>query len=123
MAKILIAEDNVDLACLWAESMRAVGHEVHLVHDGVDAIAAIEREEFDVIIVDFYMPNKGGIVVTGFARLFQEQPNVILVSGNFPTSNKINATQIAERIGARFVLNKPIDMDEFLEKIDSLTKT
>jgi signal transduction histidine kinase/ActR/RegA family two-component response regulator len=58
--RILIADDNVDLADNFAEILRATGHEVHTVHDGEAAVRAARARVPDIALLDIGMPKLDG---------------------------------------------------------------
>lgn len=62
--KILVAEDNEMNAFVVRKMLEQDGHTVTLVEDGLAAIAATERETFDVILMDINMPKLDGLSAT-----------------------------------------------------------
>ncbi|MEQ8825418.1 MAG: response regulator [Filomicrobium sp.] len=122
MANVLIAEDEEDLALLWRSALEDAGHAVDVVHDGATAVQALQGKTYDVVIVDFVMPEKGGLVVSGMARVFQSHPHVILVSGRLPQVSSVDPADIAKQIGVAKVLPKPVDVDRLLAEVDRETE-
>ena len=61
MAKLLIAEDNAALANVLRFHLTRTGHEVTLVGNGVDALAELRQQSFDLLITDHQMPQLTGI--------------------------------------------------------------
>src|SRR5207302_2364828 len=57
---VLVVDDDLELANVLAAALRAVGHEVEIAANGVDALAALERGRFDVILSDVRMPKLDG---------------------------------------------------------------
>lgn len=62
--RILLAEDNSVNQLLAMRMLQKQGHEVVLVEDGIKAIAAIQREPFDLILMDVQMPELDGLQAT-----------------------------------------------------------
>lgn len=60
MAKILLAEDDAEIAQLERDYLEMNGFEVEIVSNGVDAEKRIEDENFDLLILDIMMPEKSG---------------------------------------------------------------
>jgi PAS domain S-box-containing protein len=58
--RILIADDNEDAAESLSMLLKLAGHETHTVHDGLAAVAAVERFQPDVVILDIDMPRMDG---------------------------------------------------------------
>ena len=66
-ATILVAEDDADLRGVLTTSLTRSGHRVVPARDGAEALAAIERDHIDVLVLDLVMPNIDGFEV--LARL------------------------------------------------------
>lgn len=62
--RILLAEDNQINAVLASTIIRRAGHDVHIARDGVEALAAANREDYDVILMDMHMPGMDGLEAT-----------------------------------------------------------
>ena len=63
--RVLLAEDNVVNQRLIAELVKKEGHEVVVVGNGHDAVAAVHAGAFDVVFVDVQMPAMDGFEATG----------------------------------------------------------
>ena len=66
--RILIADDNEDAADSMGMLLRAAGHEVEIVYDGIGALEAAHRIKPDVMVVDIGMPGMNGYDVARAAR-------------------------------------------------------
>lgn len=79
MAKILVAEDEKSLSHALELKLTNAGFEVKIVVDGDEAIATMQREHFDVLLLDLMMPNKDGFaVMTEMAAKKIHVPVVVL---------------------------------------------
>jgi signal transduction histidine kinase/DNA-binding response OmpR family regulator len=67
-ARILLAEDSVVNQRLAIRLLEKAGHTVVLAHNGRDAVAAVEREPFDVVLMDVEMPIMSGLEATATIR-------------------------------------------------------
>ena len=65
MTKILLAEDDDSMRAFLAAALRRAGHEVQDYADGETALAALEREVFDLLLTDIVMPGLDGIELGG----------------------------------------------------------
>lgn len=63
MAKILIVEDEKPMAKALELKLKSVGYEPTVVHDGAQAIAHLETQPCDLVLLDLMMPNVDGFVV------------------------------------------------------------
>lgn len=65
---ILLAEDNAVNQRLAARLLQKHGHTVHVAHHGAEALAALDRERFDLVLMDVQMPIMGGLEATAAIR-------------------------------------------------------
>ncbi|GEM_PF-5254025 len=84
--RILVAEDNTANRDLMVELLKNRGHSAVGVNDGLEALAALDREEFEIIFMDEEMPGMTGIEATRAIRernaLRGRRPVIIGLSGN-----------------------------------------
>lgn len=69
--RILVVDDNRDSASSMSMMLKLLGNDVQTAHDGIDAVAAAERWQPDVILMDIGMPKLNGFEAT---RQIREQP-------------------------------------------------
>ena len=74
--RILVVDDNIDGANSLALLLRALGHEVHVAHDGAEALEAARRLQPQVVFLDIVMPGMGGYEVA--RRLRVDMPSADL---------------------------------------------
>ena len=117
-ATILVAEDDADLRGVLTASLTRNGHEVIAVRDGAEALAAIERNDVDLLVLDLVMPNIDGFEV--LARLKEIGKGmtipVIVVSGADRSASELQAL----RLGANVYLTKPIEAAALVEEVTRL---
>jgi two-component system, sensor histidine kinase and response regulator len=70
--RILLAEDNVVNRQLALAVLERRGHSVAVAHNGREAVEAVERESFDLILMDLQMPEMGGLEATAVIRAREE---------------------------------------------------
>jgi CheY-like chemotaxis protein len=116
-ATILVAEDDDDLRGVLTTSLSRNGHRVIQARDGAEALAAIEREPVDLLVLDLVMPNIDGFEV--LARLKENKGAaipVVVVSGADRSSTELQAL----RLGANVYLTKPIEAAALTEEVTRL---
>jgi DNA-binding response OmpR family regulator len=115
--RILIAEDHPELRSLLADLLIRKGHEVVAATNGEEAMRTYSTDEgkFDLLITDYQMPKKNGVVLIMEIRRCNPNQKVILVSGDPP---QITDT-IREDAGEFPILRKPYRNDDLFALIDA----
>ena len=120
MSKILIVEDEdairrVLKKVLSEENEKFVIDEAA---DGVDAVAKIRINNYDLVICDIKMPKKDGIEVLNFIKKFNQEINVIMISGHGDLKTAVEAM----RTGAFDYIEKPPDLNNLLTSVRGALK-
>ena len=113
--RVLIAEDEADLAWVEKFNLESEGHEVEIALEGRSALDALETFGPDVMILDVMLPQMDGwSVLTRMQELPEEQrPKVIIVSAAAGLANRGRA----EDLGAQSFLAKPFEMDDLIRLV------
>lgn len=114
--KVLFADDEIHLQELIAAELPRMGHTVTVCPDGLTAVAAIEKETFDCIIVDLDMPGLNGIDVIRRTKELDPTTEAIVLTGKGSTDTAISAL----RLGAFEYLQKPcklVDLKALLQRV------
>lgn len=106
--RILVAEDEENLAQILCAFLRGRGHHVVYVRDGKAALQAVRDEAFDVALVDIVMPEMDGLEVLKHLRAESDPPQVIIITGNGTVETAITAM----KLGAYDYMAKPYRMAE-----------
>ena len=113
--KILIIDDEEDLAELCAESFESEGlSNVSFVVSPLDAIKVLEDRSVDVIISDATMPEINGYELYNKVKeMYQDKKYLFyFITG----SVNIERKEVAE-LGATGLISKPFDLDELVEQV------
>jgi CheY-like chemotaxis protein len=110
--KVLVVEDDPDLAALEAELLEEHGHRVEVAANGREALAAVERAAPDLILLDMKMPVMGGREFVDEYRRAQPSPAPIVV-----VTAADDAQVRAAEVGASGWIAKPFDPDVLVEKV------
>ena len=117
--RILVAEDNLTNQKVIAKILERAGHRPHLVDNGEQALDAMEKEKFDLVMLDLHMPVMGGLEAAKVSRFTREGasrlPLVALTADATPESRKA-----CEEAGFDGYLTKPVEVQKLIELIDSL---
>ena len=117
--RILIVDDNRDSADSLSMLLQLTGNETYTAHDGVEAMAAIEKHRPEVVLLDIGLPKLDGHEV---CRRVREQPwgkdiVVIALTGWGQEDDR----RRSEEAGFNGHLVKPVDYDKLLELLSTLT--
>lgn len=110
-ANILIVDDEEVVRRSYATALAAAQCRASAACDGEEALQAMEREPFDVVLLDLRMPGESGMGV--LKKMKQRWPDreVVIITG-WPS---VDSAKEAVRLGAFDYLAKPVGPDEILE--------
>lgn len=117
MAKLLIADDDVELCALLQSYLGAEGFDVHTVHDGQDALERATAEAFDLVILDVMMPGKDGFAVLRQLRRRQLTP-VLMLTARGEDADSITGLEL----GADDYLAKPCNPQVLVARIRAILR-
>jgi CheY-like chemotaxis protein len=108
VARILIVDDEPAVQATIRLLLERVGHSVAGARDGDKGLALFEAKDFDLVLLDIFMPGMDGLEM--MRRVHQQQPRtpIIVISGN-PTGSEAGTDfpNMATRLGAVRSLQKP----------------
>ncbi len=108
MAKILIAEDDRNTLSGLVEILQEEGYEVRGVDSGRDALRAIERETYDILLTDLKMPDFDGLQLYEASRNFAPDMRTIVMTAFSSVKEAVEAM----KRGVYEYLTKPLNLDE-----------
>lgn len=114
--KVLFADDEVALQELISIELPRMGHDVTVCPDGLTAIAAIERNSYDCMIVDLDMPGLNGIQVIERANDLSPDTDAVVLTGK----SSLDTAVAALRQGAFDYLTKPcklVELQALLQRV------
>lgn len=112
--KLLLIDDKVELLKVLSERLRLRGYDVTPAGGGAEALEAVARESFDVIILDLVMPVMDGVETLRRLRA-QDPGSQILVFSGYATAQEVDQ---AMALGANDFLAKPADLETLMERIN-----
>lgn len=116
--RILVLDDNVEVAEGVAEILEISGYDVRLVHDGESAVSAFCSGDFDMGLFDVRMPGKNGVEAYLQIRENLPKAKIALMSG-YAEDDLI---QSALDNGALGLLSKPFDPEAMLDLVAGVHK-
>lgn len=116
--RLLLAEDTRDLNRALTTVLEHEGYEVTSAFDGEEALAHIEKERFDVLVLDIMMPKKDGLQVLSQIRSEGNVAPVLLLTAKAEVDDRVTGLDA----GADDYLTKPFAMKELLARVRSMTR-
>ena len=114
--KILVVDDEPEVAEVIAESVRIQGHETVIAHNGEEALEILGTFTPDAVFLDIVMPGLNGIEVLERIRQTYQRLPVIIISGRATTAQ----VSEAKRLGVTDVVEKPFALKHLSEALTGL---
>jgi len=118
MMRILVVEDEENLARLVAEVLDREGHATETVSDGRAALARALTEDFDLLIVDWMLPDLDGIQVVKRLRAADVRVPVLMLTARTQVEDRVEGLDA----GADDYLPKPFAFPELLARVRALSR-
>ncbi|MBZ9612404.1 MHYT domain-containing protein [Rheinheimera maricola] len=107
---VLIADDIAQNLELLTLLLQGAGHSVTTVADGVQALAAVQQQRFDLVLMDIQMPNMDGLHACQHIRAWEAQHGVPQVPVIALTASVLDEDKVAaKQAGMQGFASKPID--------------
>ncbi|MBC2715921.1 MAG: response regulator [Desulfobacteraceae bacterium] len=116
--KVLIIDDEVVFSQNMAKLLNTRGYQTETANSGEEGIRVLEKEAYDVVVLDLKMPGMNGIETLKKINELDIQLQVILLTGH----GCVDTAMIAIQLGAFDYLPKPCDVKELSEMIDNSQK-
>lgn len=114
-AHILFADDDCDIRELVQFQLNAAGFRVSTADNGADVLRLVTTERFDVILLDYWMPEVTGIELCSQIRTFDQSTPILICSGAVTEADK----QAAALAGAQGYLQKPFNSRDLIRALSS----
>jgi two-component system OmpR family response regulator len=115
--RVLVAEDDVRLADLLAQSLTEAGWRADVVHDGRSAYDLLLGDAgYDVALLDWMLPGMDGVSVARRLRGFGVTTPILMLTARGDVRDRIDGLDA----GADDYLPKPFDLDELLARLRAL---
>ena len=117
--RILLVEDDRDLAGYVRRGLEEESHVVEVCYDGASGLRAAERAAFDMIVLDVMLPFMDGLEVTRRLRLWRVKTPILLLTARDAPEDVVRGLDA----GADDYLTKPFSFDVLLARIRARTRT
>jgi DNA-binding response OmpR family regulator len=116
--RILVVEDELNLARVIRRGLEGQGYQVSLAETGEDAVLFVRTEPIDLVLLDIALPDMDGHAVLGELRRLRRDLPVIMLTARDDLTSKIDAFDQ----GADDYITKPFIFDELLARMRALTR-
>lgn len=112
--RVLIVEDDMDISMVEEAYLTAAGFQTVIVTDGAEACGLIEREPFDLVLLDLMLPGKSGYEICREIRDKVDIP-ILMVTARTESVDKIRGLGL----GADDYIAKPFDPAELVARVNA----
>jgi two-component system, OmpR family, response regulator len=116
--RVLVVEDEPRMARLIRQGLAEEGHQVDLCGGAVQAVEQAQQVAYDVVVLDWGLPDGDGVSVVRELRQRGCTSPVLMLTARGSTGEKVTGL----RAGADDYLVKPFDFDELLARLDVLCR-
>ena len=111
--RVLVIEDQEDLAALYESALAKDGYKVSKAYTGEEGVAVFEDNGADAVMLDMTLPEMHGVQTLQAIRKLNANVPVVVVTGE--TSDETR--QQCERLGVQRYLSKPADYRDILSAL------
>ena len=116
MIRILVVEDDRDISTLIQIALGQAGYDVFSAYDGAAGADIIEKERFDLILLDIMLPEIDGYELFSYIREYSVP--VIFITARGEIEDKARAFHM----GADDYLVKPFEVDELILRVENILR-
>jgi len=116
--KILYVEDDVYLSFVTKDNLELKGYDIDWFEDGLGALAAFSKKDYDLCIVDVMLPKMDGFSLAEAIRKENEEIPILFLSAKTMKEDRIKGL----RLGADDYITKPFSIEELILKIEVFLK-
>jgi len=116
--KILIVEDDKDIAEMVRSGLAAHNHAVEVAPDGADGSFMARSYDYDAIVLDYSLPKKNGLAVCKEVRVAGKKTPIIFLSGTEEVETKVAALEQ----GADDYMTKPFSLVELHARLRAVSR-
>src|SRR6058998_3447174 len=117
-ARILVVDDNATMRESLRETLVAEGDRVITVENAIQAIAELEKQEFEVVLADLSLPRVSGLELLDRVKTSWPTTEVIVITGQGSIATAVDAI----KRGAYHYVTKPFTADEILHLVGQALK-
>ncbi len=116
--KILVIDDEAGIRSSLKGILEDEGYSIKTVVKGEDALKLLKRENFDLILLDIWLPEMNGIEILKKIKNMGEAPKVVMISGHGTVETAVKAI----KLGAYDFLEKPLSLEKVILTVQNALK-
>jgi len=114
--RILIIEDNRDLANLLAMHLRDLSYEIELAADGLSGLAKAESDRYDLVILDLMLPGLDGLEICKKLRSRRPYAPILILTSKSSELDRV----LGLEMGADDYVTKPFSIMELIARVKAI---
>jgi two-component system OmpR family response regulator len=118
IARILLIEDDDDVASIICEELSLRGYDVSHCMSGIEGLAAAETAEFDLLITDCVLPGLDGLTLIERLRLIDRRLPILMISARRSLEDRVSGLSA----GGDDYLTKPFEVSELSARVAALLR-
>jgi DNA-binding response OmpR family regulator len=120
--RVLVIDDNSDIRESLRWLLEGEGYIVSVAANGLEGLRLQRKEPADLVVTDIYMPEQDGIeTLWKFREEFPGVPIIVMSGGG--TARGTDYLVVAQELGARKTLRKPLNPQELIEVVGQITRS
>ena len=116
--RVLIVEDEGQMAALLRKALESENHTVTVAHDGAEGLALAELHDFDVMVLDVMLPKLDGFEVVRRLRQRKRTVPILMLTARDTVPDIVRGLDV----GADDYLPKPFALDEFFARVRTVAR-
>lgn len=113
--RVLLVEDELEIANAVKDELDLEGYEVSLAHDGFTGLTTARQAKFDLILLDWMLPGLTGVEICRRLRQTANKVPIIFLTAQNEISDRVDGLDA----GANDYLTKPFSIEELLARVRS----
>jgi len=108
-----VVDDDPEIRRALVQMLELDGHKVEVAESAGEAIAACRRRSFDLVFLDYFLPEMAGDKIVSILRRADPRQRIVIISGGTPHP-KVGDTD--------FILRKPLEVESVRTAVDRFAK-